>query len=118
MPSYTEVTQQIGDQWVSALDSAQDVVSAYAAGAQNVRKIDYGRTVPEPVAKFNAAIRERLDEAIGERLPKPSEIVEANFELAQRLMAAQRDLTLRLLELSANGESAERPQGSKSTAKA
>ena len=118
MPSYTEVTQQIGDQWVSALESAQDVVSAYATGAQSVRKVDYARAVPEPVAKFNAAIRERLDEAIGERLPKPSEIVEANFELAQRLMAAQRDLTLRLLELSAKRESAEQPRTSKSTAKA
>jgi hypothetical protein len=118
MPSYTEVTQQIGDQWVTALESAQDVISAYDAGARRMPKVDYARAIPEPVAKFNEAIRERLDEAIGERLPKPSEIVEANFELAQRLMAAQRDITLRLLEVSASRESAEQPKASKSTAKA
>jgi hypothetical protein len=118
MPSYTEVTQQIGDQWVSALERAQDVISAYAAGAQSRPKIDHARAVPEPVAKFNDAIRDQLDEAIGERLPKPREIVEANFELAQRLMAAQRDLTLRLLEVNATLESAEQPKASKSAAKA
>jgi hypothetical protein len=117
MPSYTEVTQQIGDQWVSALERAQDMISAHQAGAQALPKIDYARAVPEPVAKFNEAIREQLDEAIGERLPKPSEIVEANFELSQMLMAAQRDLTLRLLELSANGESAQQPKATKSTVK-
>jgi hypothetical protein len=118
MPSYTEVTQQIGDQWVSALGRAQDVISAYEAGAQAMPRVDYARAVPEPVAKFNEAIREQLDQAIGDQLPKPSEIVEANFELAQRLMAAQRDLTLRLLELSAKRESAEQPRTGKSTAKA
>jgi len=117
MPSYTEVTQQIGDQWVGALERAQDVISAYAAGAQSMPKIGDARAVPEPVAKFNEAIREQLGAAIGERLPKPSEIVEANFELSQRLMAAQRDLTLRLLELSANGESAEQPKATKSGVK-
>ena len=67
-------------------------------------KIDSAKiTLPAPVAKLNEAIREQFDEAVGEQLPKPSEVVEANYELAQRLTTAHRDLALRLLENGANG---------------
>ena len=37
----------------------------------------------------------KLNEGLSERLPKPSEVVEANFELTSPAPTAQRDLTLR-----------------------
>ncbi|CCH78581.1 hypothetical protein BN12_3000002 [Nostocoides japonicum T1-X7] len=91
MTSYQEITQQIGDQWVAALKRAEDTVSMVADGIQQTRdRIDV------PASDAFA----KLSESFQEGLPKPSEIVEANFELTNRLLAAQRDLTLRLIEAS------------------
>jgi hypothetical protein len=119
MSTYTDVTKQIGDQWVAALERAQDAISDHADLGQRYAsgvEVDYSQIpVPEAVAKFNEAIRQQLDEAIGDQFPKPSEIVEANFELAQRLMTAQRDLTLRLLDASASAS--DKPKRKKAAAK-
>jgi hypothetical protein len=91
MSTYSEWTRQVGDQWVAALKRAEDAIGVTseslksAAGDVSLPPIQ----VPEEVTKFN--------EAVAERLPKPEEVVEANFELTTRLLTAQRELTLKLL---------------------
>lgn len=98
MTTYTEITSKIADQWVAAFKGAEESLSKWAEGAQKTAaKFDVPSfPVPEQVGKLN--------EALTEQLPKPSEIVQANFELATRLLAAQRDFALRLLELGAAAE--------------
>jgi hypothetical protein len=103
--AYAELTTQIGDQWVAALRRAEDAIARLTPDEGPAPRVDLSEIpLPEPVAKFNEAIRRQFDEAIGKQLPKPSEIVEANYQLAQRLMTAQRDLTLRLLEAAVTAE--------------
>jgi hypothetical protein len=48
-------------------------------------------------------------EAIGATIPQPTEVVTANFALAERLLAARRDLALRLLEAATNLASPRQP---------
>ena len=92
MTSYQDITRQIGDQWVAALQRAEDAVAGIAQNVADARgKLDVPQVeVPEQLAK--------LTEALAGQLPKPSEIVAANFELTERLLAAQKALTLRVLE--------------------
>ena len=94
MTNYQEITRQVGDQWVAALKNAEQTLVKLATNlSENKDKYDVPQ-IPTP------EVIEKLNEAVAERLPKPSEVVEANFELTNRLLAAQRDLTLRLLEVS------------------
>ncbi len=97
MTSYQEITQQIGDQWVAALNRASEAVDRMAEGIKESR----GR-VELPA---NETIS-KLTESFQEGMPKPTEIVEANFELTNRLLAAQRDLTLRLLAAASGAQEA------------
>jgi hypothetical protein len=97
MTSYQEITRKVGDQWVAALKRAEDSIMKATENLDDVRgKVDLP-DFPAPAALT------KLNEAFSERLPKPSEVVEANFELTSRVLAAQRDLTLRLLEVSGRG---------------
>jgi hypothetical protein len=109
MTSYQEITRKVGDQWVAALKAAEDRIVKLADNVDDVRgKVELPDfPAPEALTKLN--------EAFSERLPKPSEVVEANFELTSRVLSAQRDLTLRLLEVSARA--AGRPPAAKKTAK-
>lgn len=95
MNTYTEWTQQVGDQWVAALKRAEDVVTAAAENLKDATaKVNLPAVeVPEQISK--------LGDAVVERLPKPEEIVEANFALTTRLLAAQRELTLKLITAGA-----------------
>jgi hypothetical protein len=90
MISYQKITRKIGDQWVAALKTAEDSIVKLAENLEDacdkVELLDF----PEPEALTQ----------LSERLPKPSEVVDANFELISRMVTAQRDLTLRLLEVS------------------
>lgn len=103
MTTYQDVTRQIGDQWVAALKRAEESFTSVAQNVQGaVAKIEVPQIpVPEQVTKFN--------EAVAERFPKPSEILQANFELTERLLAAQKELALKVLSL-AGGESDEAPE--------
>ena len=94
MSTYREITNQVADQWIAVLNSAADAVTKASESTQRVAKAFPLSSLPvtEPFAKLN--------EVLAERLPQPREIVEANFELTNRLLSAQRDLTLRLLEAS------------------
>jgi hypothetical protein len=109
MTSYQEITRKVGDQWVAALKGAEDRIVKLADNVDDVRgKVELPDfPAPEALTKLN--------EAFSERLPKPSEVVEANFELTSRVLTAQRDLTLRLLEVSARA--AGREPAAKKTAK-
>jgi|SRR5271166_3096525 len=109
MTSYQEITRKVGDQWVAALKSAEDSIVRLAENLGDVRGKVELPDVPAPEALT------KLNEMLSERLPKPSEVVEANFELTSRVLTAQRDLTLRLLEVS--GRAAGRPPAAKAAAK-
>lgn len=95
MSTYREITTQVADQWVAALKIAEETATKLSESAQRVAEAFPAPQVPsgDPFAKLNAVLAEQL--------PKPSEIVEANFDFTTRLLAAQRDLTLRLLEVAA-----------------
>lgn len=98
MPSYQDVTREIGDQWVAALKRTEDALASVAQGVRD--RVDLPQIpVPDRLS--------RLNDALSDRVPLPSELVKANFELTERLLVAQRDLTLRLL--GASEEAAETP---------
>ena len=98
MSTYSDVTEQIGDQWVAALERAGDAVRTVSSGLGSVMsKVD----LPD-LPKFPLPDQlTQAGETIGAAIPQPSEVVNANFALAERLLAAQRDLALRLLEATA-----------------
>ena len=106
MTNYQDITRQIGDQWVAALKDTEERV-AQAADAR--AKVDV------PVFPSSEVLA-KLNESLAERLPKPSEIVEANFDLTNRLLTAQRDLTLRLLEVASTTAADEAAQRADSKA--
>lgn len=91
MSTYEDITRQVGDQWVAAFKQAEETVAEISRSVhQAAPRVAMPQfPVPEQLT--------RLRESLGERLPRPSEIVEANFELTQRLLAAQRDLSLSLI---------------------
>ena len=95
MPTYQDFTRQIGDQWVAALKRAEETVTTVSQNVQEaVAKIDLPQVpVPERVTQFN--------ESVAEKLPKPTEILQANFELTERLLGAQNELALKLLAAAA-----------------
>lgn len=91
MTSYSDWTKQVGDQWVDALKKAEDAIGTTTGAVSDATaKLDLpGVQVPEQITA--------LTEAVTAKLPKPSEIIEANFELTSRLLAAHRELALKLL---------------------
>jgi hypothetical protein len=116
MTSYSEWTKQVGDAWVAALKRAEDAIGTVSTSVRDsAAKVDLPPVqVPEHIS--------RLNEAVSDRLPKPAEIVEANFELTSRLLEAQRELTLKLIESasrqsSSAGESGASDSGTTTTAK-
>jgi predicted trehalose synthase len=104
MTTYQEYTRQVGDQWVAALKRAEEAVTSASQNVQEaVAKLDVPQVpVPEQVSKFSASVAEKL--------PKPSEILQANFELTERLLAAQQELALKVLAAATReGEAASAP---------
>jgi len=93
MNTYTDMTQQFGDQWVAAVKRTEDVVTTVATGINGlVSKMDL------PKLPFTEQVTEAIA-SVGVSLPRPSEIVEANFALAERMLGAQRELTTKLFDL-------------------
>jgi len=113
MTTYQDITRQIGDQWVAALKDTEARVTEFAGSVSDARaKADL------PVLPTSDVLA-KLNESLAEGLPKPSEIVEANFDLTNRLLAAQRDLALHLLELSnTQGAGKATPRADRKDAKA
>ncbi|TNM36486.1 hypothetical protein FHP29_20340 [Nocardioides albidus] len=106
MSTYREITNQVADQWVAALKNAEETVTKLSQNAQ--RFADAMPSIPTPSLP-GAEPFAKLNEALTEHLPKPSEIVEANFDFTTRLLSAQRDLTLRLLEVTTPGAKSDAP---------
>ena len=86
MASYTDITTQAGDQILEVLkrveDASVDAVSTISNAAGGVlAKLP---TVP-----------------ISSKLPSPVEVAQANYSLAERIYAEQKNFTLRLLDSAA-----------------
>jgi hypothetical protein len=87
MSTYTEMTQQFGDQYVAAVKRTSDAVTdgvTRLTSLVDLSKVPFVDDVTKAVAAFGAAF------------PQPAEVAEANFALAQRVLLAQHDFTTRL----------------------
>jgi hypothetical protein len=93
--SYENITRQIGDKSVGALERTGDTLVGLTKRVADVRgKVDLPQVkVPVQLAKLQATLP---------TLPKPREIIEANVELTTRLLAAQNAVTLKVLAASGN----------------
>jgi hypothetical protein len=92
---YTQFLEQVGDQWVAAIKQVEEGLVAIAENTQKAAPTVDLPSLPaiDPFASYN--------EALAQQLPKPSEVVKANFDLSQRVLVAQRDLALRLVGVGA-----------------
>ena len=81
MATYSQVTKQVGDLWVDALKRAEDAVTT-ASRTQS------------PSFRSGSAPR---SQTLGQ-LPTLREVVEANFELAERVLHAQKKYVLKAVE--------------------
>ena len=86
MSSYTEITTQLTDQWVAAVEKAKESLSNLDKGAG---LLPANFAMPDLAKNFSGTVP---------GLPSPKEVVEANFQVAQRLLEAQRDFTLAVIE--------------------
>jgi hypothetical protein len=88
MTTYSEMTQQFGDQYVAAVKRTGDTVADGVTRLTSLVDLD---KVP-----FVADIAKTVT-AFGATFPQPADIVEANFALAERVLVAQRDFAVRVL---------------------
>lgn len=95
MTRYEDRIRQVGDQWVAALGQAEEIVVALAQGVQQSAVGHRLTELSAPIARLVGPLRESL--------PTPAEVVEAGFAFNERLLGAQRSLTLRLLEVADGG---------------
>ena len=84
MTTYTEMTQQFGDQYVAAVKRTGDAVTRLTS-LVDVNKVPFVADIAKTVTAFGAT------------LPQPADLVEANFALAERVLVAQRDFATRVL---------------------
>ena len=82
MPTYTEFTDTVAEQWVAGLQQLQEVQAAALAQA--------ARTVTTVVPEG--------DSFVADRLAEQREVIEANFSLAARVLDAQRQYWLGLVD--------------------
>ena len=86
MSSYADITTQLTDQWVAAVERAKESFAQPRPSCQSAaQRIPDARVRQEPARQLP-------------ELPSPREVVEANFQVAQRLLEAQRDFTLAVIE--------------------
>ncbi|WP_155942936.1 hypothetical protein [Mycobacterium sp. 141] len=82
MSDYTEIANHLTDQWIASLERATIVLPDLEESLK-------------ALSTFPAI-------SVGEvpSLPSPKEVVEANYAIAQRLLAAQRDFALAVIKKS------------------
>jgi hypothetical protein len=97
--TYTKVVQQIGDDWVDALNRTADAAAKLADGTQKANA-DFVKQLPTQLSLSEQAAK--LNETLAAGLPEPTEVIEANYQLVQRLATAHRDLAIRLTEVSSH----------------
>ena len=92
--TYENITRQIGDRSVGALERTGDALVGLTKRYTDVRsRVDLPQVqVPGRIAKLQDALP---------MLPKPSEVLRANVELTTRLLAAQSATTLKVLAVPA-----------------
>ena len=90
MSSYTEVTQKLTDQWVAAVEQATEALP---------NSLDPSSALP---ASFELPdLSKLIPSGVIAGLPDAREVVKTNFRIAERLLAAQRDFTLAVIEKAA-----------------
>jgi hypothetical protein len=99
MSIYQQITRGIGDQLVASLGRVEKAIAS--TGGSIREKVD----LPE------LPILDNLSAALTEHLPSAREIVHANFELTERLLAAHRNLALRLVGATGSACLAPAPRG-------
>ena len=82
MSDYTEIANQLTDRWIASLERAKNVLPDLEESLKALSTFP-GISVGEVPS-----------------LPSPKEVVEANYAIAQRLLAAQRDFALAVIEKS------------------
>jgi hypothetical protein len=83
MNALGEMTEKMTEQTLSTINrSQQAIIEAVSNWAQNTQKV-----IPQPPSP----------EAL-EAMPKPSELVDRGFEIAEQLLAAQRAFAKKLME--------------------
>lgn len=112
MTSYQEITEQIVDQWASAFKAIGDNV----VGVSDAFDAARGKIALPAFPNWTALTG--LSEVLSKWLPTPSEAVDANFELTSRLLGAQRELALQLLETGSRAAGSGQASAGKTGAKA
>jgi hypothetical protein len=108
MTTYREMTEELADHWVAAMGSAGETAERMTQTVQSATPPEVpGLQIPESLANLN--------EALIERFPTPTEVVEANFDFTSKLLTAQRDLSLRLLKAATRTADATTPPAAKKT---
>ena len=82
MPTYTDFTDTVAEQWVAGLQQLQEVQAAALAQA--------ARTV--------TTVLPEGDSFVADRLAEQREVIEANFQFAARVLDAQRQYWLGLVD--------------------
>jgi hypothetical protein len=82
MSQYSQATKQLGDLWVDALKRAEETVSTAAKSRTQATHR------PAPVRRTG----------LRQELPSLHEVVQANFELAERVLKAQKHYALKAIE--------------------
>jgi hypothetical protein len=83
MSTYSQATKQLGDLWVDALKRAEEAVSTAA------------KSRPQATLRPAATVRRT---GLRQELPSLHEVVQANFELAERVLKAQKHYALKAIE--------------------
>ncbi|WP_198344017.1 hypothetical protein [Mycobacterium dioxanotrophicus] len=89
MSDYTEIANQLTDQWIASLERAKNALPDLDESLKALPTIPGVSTAGFPEVPS---------------LPSPKEVVEANYAIAQRLLEAQRDFTLAVIEKSTPAE--------------
>lgn len=98
MSDYTDVTNQLADQWVAAVERAKDALP----------NVEEGMKLLPPSFEMPDLAKVLPTGSLIPGVPSPREVVEANYKIAQRLLAAHRDFTLAVIERTTpTGTSAE-----------
>lgn len=133
MTTYSEWTQQVGDQWVAVIERADAALSQAAQNAAEAAK-SYAEHTPKfdlpqyempkfDMPKFDVpGVSSEQIAQLAEGYPTAKEVVEANYELTTRVLAAQRELALHVIALNQEATpaapKAETKPAAKSSAKA
>lgn len=96
MSNYTEFTEKITDQWVAAVEQA---AQALPTGLDATKIVPASFELPD--------LSKLLPSTVVPGLPDAREVIETNYKVAERLLAAHRDFALAVIAKSAPKAAAE-----------